>query len=838
MNTWNEYQKSIKPFFFCFVMAEVDFEKIEKKWQKKWEEEKIFYADEKSKKKKFYVLEMFPYPSGTGLHMGHALNYTIGDIFARFKLLKGFNVLHPMGYDALGLPAENAAIKVGTHPEEYTKNSMKNFTTQLKKLGFSYDWSRILNTSDPEYYKWDQWIFLKMLESGLAYQKESVVNWCPECKTVLANEQVVDGKCWRHENTKVESKYFKQWFLKITDYADELLRNLDNMEWPEKTKNMQKHWIGKSYGAEIDFIVNDNKWPVFTTRPDTIYGVTFVVVSAHHKELEKLVTKEQKKEVDNFLKKIKSVSEKDIAVLEKEGAFTGSYAINPVTKEKIPIYVGNFVVADYGSGMVMAVPAHDKRDYDFARKYKIKIKVVINPVDFELNSENITEAYVGEGTLINSGKFDGLSNEKAKEEIIKFLENLKLGKKSIQFRLKDWGISRQRYWGTPIPMIYCDKCGVVPVPFKDLPVKLPKEVKFGKGNPLLTNEKWINVKCPKCGGKARRETDTMDTFVNSSWYFLRYADPKNKNKIFDSQKALYWNPVDVYIGGAEHACMHLIYSRFYVKFLRDIGLVNSSEPANKLFHQGMLHADGGEKMSKSKGNVVEPLATIKKYGTDSLRLFLVSVASPDKDFDWSEKGIQGSSRFLKKVYSYFENLKEGKSSPEVEIKLNNTIKNIEEYIETFEYRKATIELRELFDSISDGGAGKKVLEKFLQLLNPFCPHITEELWEKLGNKGFISNSVWPKSEEIKIKENLKKDLYEKAIENVFEVVKKVETRGEKISKVYLYVLPFELEKYNPENLKKKFGKEVFIYRVNDAKKHDPEGKSKKARPGNPGFWFE
>ncbi len=838
MNTWNEYQKSIKPFFFCFVMAEVDFEKIEKKWQKKWEEEKIFYADEKSKKKKFYVLEMFPYPSGTGLHMGHALNYTIGDIFARFKLLKGFNVLHPMGYDALGLPAENAAIKVGTHPEEYTKNSMKNFTTQLKKLGFSYDWSRILNTSDPEYYKWDQWIFLKMLESGLAYQKESVVNWCPECKTVLANEQVVDGKCWRHENTKVESKYFKQWFLKITDYADELLRNLDNMEWPEKTKNMQKHWIGKSYGAEIDFIVNDKKWPVFTTRPDTIYGVTFVVVSAHHKELEKLVTKEQKKEVDNFLKKIKSVSEKDIAVLEKEGAFTGSYAINPVTKEKIPIYVGNFVVADYGSGMVMAVPAHDKRDYDFARKYKIKIKVVINPVDFELTSENITEAYVGEGTLINSGKFDGLSNEKAKEEIVKFLEDLKLGKKSIQFRLKDWGISRQRYWGTPIPMIYCDKCGVVPVPFKDLPVKLPKEVKFGKGNPLLTNEKWINVKCPKCGGKARRETDTMDTFVNSSWYFLRYADPKNKNKIFDSQKALYWNPVDVYIGGAEHACMHLIYSRFYVKFLRDIGLVNFSEPANKLFHQGMLHADGGEKMSKSKGNVVEPLATIKKYGTDSLRLFLVSVASPDKDFDWSEKGIQGSSRFLKKVYSYFENFKEGKNSPEVEIKLNNIIKNIEEYIETFEYRKATIELRELFDSISDGGAGKKVLEKFLQLLNPFCPHITEELWEKLGNKGFISNSVWPKSEEIKIKENLKKDLYEKAIENVFEVVKKVETRGEKISKVYLYVLPFEFEKYNPENLKRKFGKEVFIYRVNDAKKHDPEGKSKKARPGNPGFWFE
>jgi len=820
-------------------MVEVNFKKIEKKWQKRWEKEKVFLVKEDSKKKKFYSLEMFPYPSGSGLHIGHALNYIIGDIFARFKIMKGFNVLHPMGYDALGLPAENAAIKVGTHPEEYTKNSMRAFTKQLKLLGLSYDWSRMIDTSNPGYYKWDQWIFLKMFESGLAYQKESSVNWCPECNTVLANEQVVDGKCWRHEDTKVELKSLKQWFLKITDYADELLDKLDDLNWPERTKNMQKHWIGKSYGTEIDFKVNGQKWPVFTTRPDTIYGVTFVVVSPYHKEIDKLVTKEQKKEVNQFMNKLKSVSEKDLVDLEKEGAFTGSYAINPINNEEVPIYVGNFVVADYGSGMVMAVPAHDKRDFEFAKKYGIKIKIVIDPIEFELDEKNLTEAYTESGTLINSGNFNGISNEKAKHEISEFLSKKGLGRKAINFRLKDWGISRQRYWGTPIPIIYCDSCGAVPVPLKDLPVKLPKEVKFGNGNPLLTNEKWINIKCPKCGKNGKRETDTMDTFVNSSWYFLRYTDSKNKKEIFNKEKVVYWNPVDVYVGGAEHACMHLIYSRFYVKFLRDIGLLNFDEPAKRLFHQGMIHSEGGSKMSKSKGNVVDPLLVSKKYGVDALRFFLVSVASPDKDFDWSETGIQGSFRFIKKIYDYFDKFKEGKDSEKISLKMNSSIKSIGDYIENFDYRKATIELRELFDLISEEEVlSKETLQKFLKLMSPFCPHLSEEFWEKLGNKNLITSSLWPEFKEDKIGKKSEENLSEKIIENLSGVLHKLESNGNKISKVYFYVLPFEIEKINKKKLQEGFEKEIFVYSVKDDKKYDPEGRSKKARPGMPGFYFE
>jgi len=820
-------------------MVEVNFKKIEKKWQKRWEKEKVFLVKEDSKKKKFYSLEMFPYPSGSGLHIGHALNYIIGDIFARFKIMKGFNVLHPMGYDALGLPAENAAIKVGTHPEEYTKNSMRAFTKQLKLLGLSYDWSRMVDTSNPGYYKWDQWIFLKMFESGLAYQKESSVNWCPECNTVLANEQVVDGKCWRHEDTKVELKSLKQWFLKITDYADELLDKLDDLNWPERTKNMQKHWIGKSYGTEIDFKVNGQKWPVFTTRPDTIYGVTFVVVSPYHKEIDKLVTKEQKKEVNQFMNKLKSVSEKDLVDLEKEGAFTGSYAINPINNEEVPIYVGNFVVADYGSGMVMAVPAHDKRDFEFAKKYGIKIKIVIDPIEFELDEKNLTEAYTESGILINSGNFNGISNEKAKHEISEFLSKKGLGRKAINFRLKDWGISRQRYWGTPIPIIYCDSCGAVPVPLKDLPVKLPKEVKFGNGNPLLTNEKWINIKCPKCGKNGKRETDTMDTFVNSSWYFLRYTDSKNKKEIFNKEKVVYWNPVDVYVGGAEHACMHLIYSRFYVKFLRDIGLLNFDEPAKRLFHQGMIHSEGGSKMSKSKGNVVDPLLVSKKYGVDALRFFLVSVASPDKDFDWSETGIQGSFRFIKKIYDYFDKFKEGKDSEKISLKMNSSIKSIGDYIENFDYRKATIELRELFDLISEEEVlSKETLQKFLKLMSPFCPHLSEEFWEKLGNKNLITSSLWPEFKEDKIGKKSEENLSEKIIENLSGVLHKLESNGNKISKVYFYVLPFEIEKINKKKLQEGFEKEIFVYSVKDDKKYDPEGRSKKARPGMPGFYFE
>ncbi len=819
-------------------MVEIDFKSIEEKWQKKWEKEKVFVADDKSKKPRYYVLEMFPYPSGSGLHMGHAWNYTIGDILARFKIMNGFNVLHPMGYDSLGLPAENAAIKDGTHPEDYTETAIKNYIKQQKSLGLTYDWSRILKTSSPEYYKWDQWIFLKMFEKGLAYQKESSVNWCPGCKTVLANEQAQNGTCDRCDS-KVEAKYLKQWFLKITDYADELYENLDNMNWPDRTKSMQKHWIGKSYGTEIDFEVEGGKWPVFTTRPDTIFGVTFVVVSAQHKKLWDLVTDEQKSKVEKFLDKLGSVSEKDMADLEKEGVFTGSYATNPVNGEKVPIYAGNFVVADYGSGMVMAVPAHDKRDFEFAMKYEIPIRVVINPHDFEIDEDKYYDVYTGEGTLMNSEEFNDLDNEEAKKKITGWLEEKGIGRETLNFRLRDWGISRQRYWGTPIPIIHCEKCGIVPVPEKDLPVELPKEVKFGEGNPLETNDEWINVECPKCGGKGKREVETMDTFVNSSWYFMRYCDPNNSEKIFDEDKVKRWCPVDSYIGGAEHACMHLIYSRFYTKFLRDIGLINFDEPAVNLFHQGMLHAEGGAKMSKSKGNVVLPETVSDKYGIDTARFFLSSLASPDKDIDWDEKGIIGSLRFVKKIMNFVEEFKEQKDSEKLEVKLNNVIKNVTDYYGNYEYRKATIELRELFDLIVEVGCSKGTLENALKLLNPICPHITEELWERIGGKEFISTSKWPEFDKNKLKIAKKEiDLNSKVIEDVGDMIERYEEKGNEIKQVYLYVIPFEISKYNKEELEKEWGKDVEIYSVKDSEKHDPENKSKKARPGLPGVYFE
>jgi leucyl-tRNA synthetase len=647
-----------------------DFEKIEKKWQKKWESEKVFEVKENEKKKKFYIAEMYPYPSGSGLHVGHAFNYTLGDINARFKIMNGFNVLHPIGFDSFGLPAENAAIKAKSHPKIFTEEAIAQFIKQQKALGLTYDWSRMVETHKPDYYKWDQWIFLKMFEKGLAYKKTSAVNWCPKCNTVLANEQVHNGKCWRHEDTNVEIKHLEQWFLKITDYADELYEDINKLQdWPERIKAMQRNWIGKSNGTEILFEINGEKWPVFTTRPDTIFGVTFMVVSAQHTKLMELVTKEQKKEVENFLKKLKSTSEKDLSDLEKEGVFTGSYAINPMNEEKVPVYAGNFVVADYGAGMVMAVPSHDQRDFDFAKKYKIKMKQVIQPKNpASLKSE---QAYTFDGTLINSGKFNSLDNDEAKEHITKYLESKKLGKKVVNFKLRDWLISRQRFWGTPIPIIYCDECGIVPVPEKDLPVELPEDIKFtSERNPLIGNKEFVEVKCPKCGGKGRRETDTMDTFVNSSWYFLRYCDAKNKKEIFDKNKVKYWMPIDFYIGGAEHACMHLIYFRFYTKFLRDLGLFNFDEPTLHLFNQGMVHGEDGSVMSKSLGNVVDPLDIVKKYSADTLRMFLVSVAAPDKDSSWSNTGIESIHKFLLKFINYSLDVKKGKSSPKLESKLN------------------------------------------------------------------------------------------------------------------------------------------------------------------------
>lgn len=850
-------------------MTEIDFEVIERKWQNRWADDKTFEVKENSEREPFYVLEMFPYPSGTGLHMGHALNYTIGDILARFKRMKGFEVLHPMGYDALGLPAENAAIKAGTHPEKYTNDSIKNFIKQTKALGVSYDWSRVVNTASPDYYKWDQWIFLKMLETPvkyqgsngterMAYQKEAAVNWCPECNTVLANEQVNEGKCWRHEDTDVEVRKLKQWFFRTREYADELLSGLDKIDWPERTKKMQENWIGKSQGVEIEFEISSDEsdlstWKVFTTRPDTIFGVTFMVVAAGHERLNELVTDGQRASVDEYLKNVHSVSEKDVASMEKEGVFSGSYAVNPANGERVPIWIGNFVLADYGSGMVMGVPAHDKRDFIFAQKYGISVREVVRSPESEVGSRKsemravpeLVGAFVENGKLVNSGEFDGMDNVEAKVKITDWLIEKGVSKRVVNFKLRDWGISRQRYWGTPIPIIHCGDCGAVPVPEKELPVVLPKSVKFGEGNPLESAKNWLKAKCPKCGKTGRRESDTMDTFVNSSWYFLRYADPNNSAKIFDNNKVNVWNPVDIYIGGAEHACMHLLYSRFYVKFLKDIGVLDFDEPFKKLFHQGMLCAEDGRKMSKSLGNIVDPLETIGKYGVDATRWFLVSVASPDKNFNWSECGISGSTRFIKKIFAFFDwlvvNDRWQEDSDKLVSKMNLTVKNVGMYYDSFDYRKATIEIRELFDLMSsrDGsigpynGCSRDSAEKFLKLIASICPHVSEELWERIGGEGLISIASWPKFDEKKI---LKKgevgDLNEKIIKRVKGIVKS------DTEKVFIYVMPFEIGDVDIDLLKKKTGKDVEVFAVDDSKKFDPEGRAKKAKPGLAAIYLE
>ncbi|MDP3986788.1 MAG: leucine--tRNA ligase [Nanoarchaeota archaeon] len=824
-----------------------DFRSIEKKWAKIWEDDRVFEVREDKKKKKFYVLDMFPYPSGAGLHMGHAFVFSLGDIFARFKRLKGFNVLYPIGYDALGLPAENAAIKAGIPPKKYTEKSIVNFMKQQKAMGWSYDWSRAVNTSDPSFYKGDQWIFLKMLEKGIAYRKKAPVNYCPKCETVLANEQVVNGKCWRHEDTNVTIKHLEQWFFKISNYADELLEGINNLDWPETAKKLQRNWIGKSTGAEIDFEINGEKWPIFTTRPDTIYGVTFMVVSAQHERLSELVSDEQKIAVDKFLKKIKSVSMKEMgddSDLDKEGVFTGSYAIHPLTNENIPIYAGNFVVADYGSGMVMAVPAHDKRDFEFAEKYNIPIKVVVEPVDYEIYERNgqIPRAYTGNGSLVNSENFNGEDNLEAMDRIVSYLEKKKRGKKSVQFRLRDWLISRQRYWGTPIPIIYCDSCGIVSVPEKDLPVELPSVVKFGKGNPLTTNSKWLNTKCPKCDGRARRETDTMDTFANSSWYFLRYADPKNEKKIFDEKKVDYWCPVDQYIGGPEHITAHLIYVRFYTKFLRDLGLLSFDEPALRYFTNGIVHGSDGEKMSKSRGNVVEPLDMINKYGADSLRLALVSFASPENDTVWDEKIVSGSHKFLTRVYNYFLNVKFSPENKSVLSKLNSSLNQIEEDIEKFRHNLAVIKIRQLFDYFSDKGIDKESAKKFLILLSVYCPFISEELWNNLGEKNSINKASWPEVDDGKIDSAFEKEegFIDKLVVDVNNILGLLKEKGGAASKLYVYSVPMELDIYlnNVSVVEKRTGLSVSVYAVNDKNKYDPNKKSSKAKPGKPGIYLE
>jgi len=749
---------------------------FEQKWRKKWEDEGIFKTPQYSEKEKFYNLIMFPYPSGT-LHVGHVKNYVIGDVIARYKRMKGFNVLHPFGYDSFGLPAENAAIKNGNiHPETWTYKNIDIIRNQIKSLGISYDWDREIMTCSEEYYKWTQWLFVKFYEKGLAYKKKAAVNWCPSCNTVLANEQVVAGKCERC-GTEVEMKQLEQWYFKITDYAEKLLQGIEKLDgWPENVKTMQKNWIGKSYGAEVEFKIEDSNetFKVFTTRPDTLFGVTFMALAPESPLVETLTTKEQKEEVKNFMNRL-SQQDKFKRIAEgakKDGVFTGSYAINPVNGEKIPIYVANYILFEYGTGAIMAVPAHDQRDFEFAKEFDLPIRVVISPEGKDLDPKEMTEAHVAEGIMLNSGKFNGMKNKEALKEIAKWLEEEKIGKMTTQYKLRDWLISRQRYWGAPIPIVYCDNCGTVPVPEKDLPVKLPKNVKFdetGK-SPLVGNKEFVETTCPICGGKARREVDTMDTFVDSSWYYLRYINPKMSDKIFDTNDVNNWLPVDQYIGGVEHAILHLLYSRFITKVLSDMELINFDEPFTKLFTQGMIYKDGA-KMSKSKGNVVSPEDIVKKYGTDALRTYILFIGPPEKDAEWNDSGIDGIYRFLNRVWSnytkFIEKIRDvkldtvevkTKEEKNLRRKLHQMIEKITRDIEgSFQFNTAisgmmeiTNELSHYLKNVKEEAWNLKLLKEvgidFSIMISPIAPHLAEELWSLMGNNETILNAEWPKTD--------------------------------------------------------------------------------------------
>lgn len=803
----------------------MDFKEIEKKWQSKWEKEQVFKVKDLKSKNKFYCLEMFPYPSSHLLHVGHVRNYTIGDIIARFKRMNGFNVLYPMGYDSFGLPAENAAKKENIHPKQYTEKAIEKIMEYQKALGNSYDWSRKISTHEPEYYKWNQYFFLKFLEKDLVYRKKAPVNWCPSCNSTLANEEVVNGKCWRHEETEVTQKELEQWFLKTTAYAEEILKDIDKLEWSDRIKTLQRNWIGKSEGVLIDFPIKDSKekLQVFTTRPDTIFGVTFVVVSPKHK-LINILCKKNKKELENL--------NKNSEQLEKEGVFLGSYAINPLTKEEVPIYAANFVVAEYGTGAVMAVPAHDQRDFEFAKKYKLQIKEVI------MGGNIKKEAYVGKGSLTNSENFDAMDSECAKVEITNYIQNEKLGKKQVQYKLRDWLISRQRYWGTPIPIIYCDKCGTIPVNEKDLPVLLPEKVDFKvEGNPLNNVKSWLDVKCPKCKSKARRETDTMGGFVDSSWYFLRFCSPKSKDSAFDKKEVSYWMPVDQYIGGIEHAVGHLIYSRFFTKALRDLKMLNINEPFTKLFNQGIVYKDG-HKMSKSFGNIVTQTEISDKYGIDTARVFLMSVASPESDMEWNDKGVEGSFRFLQKIWKLSE-LEKKKPDQKSEHKRNLTIKTYTNYLETFKFNIAIIDLMKYTDYLIEN-PDQEGYEDLLKLISPFAPHTAEELWSKIKKKSFVSIEKWPEFDEKKINpkiEEQEKNI-EKLIDDLNNIIKIFKEKGKEVSKAFIYVIPNEKEIYPEEILSKKTNLIVKIFLVNDKSKYDPENKAQKSKPGKPAIYLE
>jgi leucyl-tRNA synthetase len=729
-------------------------QKIEPQWQRYWEKHQSFKVGEDPAKEKFYLLEMFPYPSGR-IHMGHVRNYTIGDVVARFLKMRGKNVLHPMGWDAFGMPAENAAIQNKTHPNLWTQENIKTMTKQLKRMGFSYDWNRELATCDPEYYRWEQKIFIEMFERGLAYKKQSTVNWCEHCQTVLANEQVVMGRCWRCDQP-VMQKPLEQWFFRITQYAEELLKGTEGLPgWPERVLTMQREWIGRSVGASVIFKVEGSgeEIEIFTTRPDTLYGVTFLSLAAEHPLLDRLVKDAaKKKQMEAFREKCRQIdrTKRLSDEYEKEGIPLGVNAIHPLSGEKLPLYTANFVLMEYGTGAVMAVPAHDQRDFDFAKKYGLPIKEVIQPVG-AIHELPLQKAYVDPGVMVNSDRFDALPSEEGKHKIVEYLEAKGVGKQQVTYKLRDWGISRQRYWGTPIPIIYCEEHGAVPEKVENLPVKLPLDVEFtGEGgSPLKKIPKFVNAHCPRCGKPARRETDTMDTFVESSWYFLRYCSPHEKKAPFAKQAAEYWMNVDQYIGGIEHAVLHLLYARFFTKVLRDLGYLKIDEPFKNLLTQGMVIKDGA-KMSKSKGNVVDPEYLIEKYGADTARLFSLFASPPEKDLDWSDAGVEGAYRFLKRIWTFLAEFSHGGlGSPEETHFLNKTIKKVTEDLERFHFNTAIAALMEFYNFLSGEKQAPTAasMNALVCMLSPFVPHLAEELWSRLGHKGSILQEPWPDYDE-------------------------------------------------------------------------------------------
>jgi len=784
--------------------------KIEAKWQTIWQESNLFKVEADISKEKYYLLEMFPYPSGN-IHIGHVRNYTIGDVVARYKRMRGFNVLHPMGWDAFGMPAENAAIANNSHPAKWTYQNIDNMRTQLKNMGFSYDWDREFATCTPEYYRWEQWLFLKMYERGMAYRKESFVNWCEPCQTVLANEQVEAGMCWRC-GKPVRQKKLWQWFFRITDYAEDLLAYCDEMPgWPDKVLTMQKNWIGKSHGAEIRFPLEDQdgEIPVFTTRQDTVFGATFMCLAPEHPLVPRLSEgTPQESVVSEFVERMSLLdrSSKAVETYEKEGVFIGAYCINPLSGRQMPIYTANFALMEYGTGAVMAVPAHDQRDLDFAKKYGLDIVVVVNPYDHDLDADTMAEAYTGQGVLVNSGQFDGMDSIDALVEIARYLEEINSGKKATSYRLRDWGVSRQRYWGAPIPVIHCNTCGIVPVPEKDLPIVLPEDADLLEGgrSPLLTLDRFVQTTCPACGhADARRETDTMDTFVESSWYFERYCSPDCHTGMFDEKDVNYWMPVDQYIGGVEHAILHLLYSRYFTRVLNDFGLVNYKEPFTRLLTQGMVCRETVscpehnyllpeeikdtstgrvcskcekpivmgrvEKMSKSKKNVIDPNALLEKYGADTTRLFCLFAAPPERDLEWSEQGVEGGFRFLNRVWRFsagrMDSIRDAppfegsidllpKALRDLYKKTHQTIKKVTNDIEDrFHFNTAISAVMELVNVMQEADREEKIpdwysamrfaMESVTLLLSPIVPHFAEELWEALGNTTSVLLAPWP-----------------------------------------------------------------------------------------------